>query len=310
MPELEEFKTAINLTEYAAFCGYELDRKESSRNSVVMRHVSGDKIIIARGADRHWIYFSVRDERDNGTIIDFLSYRQRLNLGQIRKALRPWIGQGASPPRPPVKAYVPELEPISRDQAHVLAAFARMRPVTRHAYLERRGILPELLASEQFTESVFADAHGNAVFPHYDLDGLCGYEIKNEGFTGFAKGGEKGLWISAANPGFARLVIAESAIDALSHAILFPDETARYASTAGKMNKTQPELIRAAILRLPAEGQVIAATDADAQGRELAHAIRIITEAAGRTFTLHQPPKEGTDWNDRLRPGRFPALEP
>lgn len=50
--ELERFKTAINLTEYAAGQGYLLDRRASSRNSVVMRHPNGDKIVIARGEDQ------------------------------------------------------------------------------------------------------------------------------------------------------------------------------------------------------------------------------------------------------------------
>jgi len=46
--ELEYFKTSINLTEFAASRGYFLDSRESSRNSAVMRHPDGDKIIIAR----------------------------------------------------------------------------------------------------------------------------------------------------------------------------------------------------------------------------------------------------------------------
>jgi hypothetical protein len=75
MDELENFKTNINLTEYAASQGYELDRRQSSRNSVIMRHASGDKFIVAQGHDRHWIYFSVRDEADNGSIIDFIQNR-------------------------------------------------------------------------------------------------------------------------------------------------------------------------------------------------------------------------------------------
>jgi hypothetical protein len=37
------------------------------------------------------------------------------------------------------------------------------------------------------------DARRNAVFPHRDDDGVCGYEIKNRGFTGFATGGVKAL---------------------------------------------------------------------------------------------------------------------
>ena len=44
------------------------------------------------------------------------------------------------------------------------------------------------------------DSRGNTVFPHFDAAGLCGYEIKNRGFTGFAAGGKKGLWFSHARP--------------------------------------------------------------------------------------------------------------
>jgi hypothetical protein len=70
--ELEDFKSRINLSEYAAACGYRLDRKASSRNSAVMVRSPGDKIIIALGADRHWIYFSVGEDRDSGSIVDFV----------------------------------------------------------------------------------------------------------------------------------------------------------------------------------------------------------------------------------------------
>ena len=57
MNELESFKVGINLTEYAAAQGYAMDTKASSRNSKVMRDAQGDKIVIARGQDGHWIYF-------------------------------------------------------------------------------------------------------------------------------------------------------------------------------------------------------------------------------------------------------------
>jgi hypothetical protein len=41
------------------------------------------------------------------------------------------------------------------------------------------------------------EARGEApAFPHFDQLGLCGYELKNRNFTGFAPGGEKGLWSS------------------------------------------------------------------------------------------------------------------
>jgi hypothetical protein len=61
--ELETFKTNINLTEYAAASGYRLDRKASSRSSVVMVHPERDKIIIAVDQDRHWIFHDRRGYR-------------------------------------------------------------------------------------------------------------------------------------------------------------------------------------------------------------------------------------------------------
>ena len=39
-PELESFKTGIDLRAYAADQGYQLDRKESWRGSAVMRHAN------------------------------------------------------------------------------------------------------------------------------------------------------------------------------------------------------------------------------------------------------------------------------
>src|ERR1017187_4809146 len=87
--------------------------------------------------------------------------------------------------------------------------------------------------SERFAGRIRADAHGNAVFPHFDEQGLCGYELKNRNFTGFAKGGEKGLWFSHTKSDDDRLVFCESAINALSYAVLHPAEHSRYASIGG-----------------------------------------------------------------------------
>src|ERR1700722_12100973 len=84
--ELEAFKN-IDLRAYAAGRGYQLDGTESWRGSSVMRHpVTDDKVVIKRGADGHYVYFSVRDDRDNGTIIDWVQFRQGLSLGTVRKA--------------------------------------------------------------------------------------------------------------------------------------------------------------------------------------------------------------------------------
>ena len=158
--ELERFKTAINLTEYAASQGYQLDKRASSRNSVVMRHPAGDKIVIARGEDQHWIYFSVRDDSDNGIIIDFIQHRRRCSLGDVRRELRPWIGGAVARPAP--ELYVPEVVPVSRDRAGVIRALAAMKPLVTHRYLEEERAIPrELLANPRFAGRVLVDARSN-----------------------------------------------------------------------------------------------------------------------------------------------------
>ena len=92
-PELESFKR-IKLADYAQSLGYVIDRRKSSRGSLMMRNKNGDKIIISLKPDGHYTYWSPCDDKDNGTILDFLSRRTGMNLGQIRKRLREWTGTG------------------------------------------------------------------------------------------------------------------------------------------------------------------------------------------------------------------------
>ena len=313
--ELERFKTAINLIEYAARQGYLLDRRASSRNSVVMRHPGGDKIVIARGEDQHWIYFSVRDDSDNGSIVDFVQRRRRCTLGDVRRELRPWMGSGigGTVARPALKLYVPEVVPVSKDRAGVIRALAAMRPVETHRYLEEERAIPrELLANPRFAGRILVDARSNAIFPHADQDGPCGYEIKNHGFTGFAPGGEKGLWMSRVRGTDTALVIAESAIDALSYAVLHPDENARYASFGGTMNPSQPALIRAAIERLSPGAVVRIATDNDEEGAGFARIIeRLVAESGKADMAVDRAvPLDAKDWNEALLRARGPTSAP
>jgi hypothetical protein len=298
-PELESFKTSIDLRAYAASQGYVLDGKESWRGSAVMRHANGDKIIISRQPDGHYTYFSVRDDRDSGTIIDFIKNRKGVSLGVIRKELRAWMGTPAS-----ALPSLPELQKTGKDREAVQRRYASMRVAHRHPYLEQeRGIPALTLQYWRFDGRVKIDQHDNAVFPHYDGQGLCVYELKNHGFTGFASGGTKGLWLSKTSPEDRRLVICESAIDALSHAVLLSDGRARYASIGGKPNPVQPDLIQAAVARMPSGSEIVSAMDADEAGRALAEVVRRATELSGRTdvrFLMHEP-SGFKDWNDQLR---------
>ena len=92
--QLERFKTEINLVEYATSIGYKYLRNESSPSSAVLRHDSGDKIVVVTDTHRRGLYFSLKDDWDKGTIIDLVQRRCNLNLGEVRKELRPWLSRG------------------------------------------------------------------------------------------------------------------------------------------------------------------------------------------------------------------------
>jgi Toprim-like/Protein of unknown function (DUF3991) len=298
--ELEAFKRDINLVDYALAQGYALDQQASSRHSAVLAHSDGDKIVVARGADGHWTFFSVRDDRDNGSIVDFVQRRHGGTLGDVRKRLRPFLED--SPPLP--RSVGPVLEIAVKDPARVRASFEAMRLIDgKHDYLERTRFIPaEVLAHARFSGRIRVDERGNVIFPHWNLSGLSGYELKNRGFTGFAPGGEKGLWSSNLAENDRTLVIAESAIDALSHFALRRPENTRYVSTAGSFNPIQPELIRRAAEKLGAGARVILATDNDEGGDDITLTIRgILAPVDGLEILEDRPPQRGMDWNDVLR---------
>lgn len=313
--ELEAFKSEINLSELMASFGYTLDRKASSRNSAVMENPDGDKLIVARGTDGHWIYFSVRDPGDNGTAIDFVQRRTGENLGHTRKRLRAWLGgpRPASISKDITRSFVSTLEPITRDLAQVRARFEQSAPLSGpNAYLSNeRRIPPELLEMERFRDRVRVDDRGNIIFPHFTREGLSGYEIKNSGFTGFAKGGTKGLWVSRRQHGDNRLVLAETAIDALSHAALHGHPGSIFASIAGELNPHQPDLILELIRSLPEGGVVVLAMDNDEGGDRLTDRIAGLFDQAERVdlqLIQDRPPGRGDDWNEVLRRSPPPPL--
>jgi Toprim-like/Protein of unknown function (DUF3991) len=302
--ELDVFKREIDLRQLAVSLGYAIDRRESWRGSTVLRR-GGDKIVVKRHGNGHYVFFSVRDEHDHGTIIDFVQRRQNRSLGAVRKLLRPWIG------RPAISMQFPALEPTSPDRMRVECAYRRMSQSARYPYLEQDRCVPAaVLLSPRFVGRIRLDCRGNTVFPHFDTAGLCGYEIKNRGFTGFAAGGEKGLWFSHTRCNDRRLILTESAIDALSHAALFADaeDRTRYASLAGKPRRRQMGLLQATTATLVEGAEIVAAFDADPAGRKLMEEIReFVVNAASGTgrsdliFKPHLPTQEGEDWNTVLQ---------
>ena len=153
--ELEKFKTDIDMRVYAVTQGYQLDRKESWKGSAVMRHVNGDKIIIKRGSDGHYIFFSVHNNDDNGSIIDFVQKRMKISLGAVRKELRPYIGVPASQ----FPAFTP-LVKTSKDRLRVESEFAKMADAPAHSYLTNDRASPPRCSRSPALPEEFASTRG------------------------------------------------------------------------------------------------------------------------------------------------------
>src|SRR5262245_32870020 len=134
--ELDAFKRDIDLRRFAASLGYQIDKLDSWGGSTVLRR-GADKIVVRCNRNGHYVFFAVRDDRDHGSIIDFLQRRQHLNLGAVRQILRPWLGRPAA-----ALALFPKLEPTTKDRIQVENQYRRMAHARRYRYLEQERCLP------------------------------------------------------------------------------------------------------------------------------------------------------------------------
>lgn len=294
--ELERFKKEINLSEYAAYKGYMYDKKESYTNVITMRN-DYEKINVSKGNDGHWVFHSWTSGK-GGSIIDFVQEHEGKNLGEVRKALRPWIGEPEKRPQVSETLYQRTVQPVKKDRESVLNEFKDIIEASDHKYLRTRGI--EKIDPRRFQGKVFIDSHRNAVFPHIDREGVCCLEKRNTNFKGMSIGGDKGLWCSHTFTTDNKLVITEAPIDALSYQELRYDENARYISFGGRMNEKQKELLKAAINRMPDNSVIVLATDKGIDGDKFAAEITAMSENKNHRI-VRATPEIGKDWNEQLQ---------
>ncbi len=299
--ELDQFKTKINLVDYVQNNGYQLDKKKSSNNCIVLKDNQGDKILVGLDkTDNHYFYYSLTNETDKGSIIDFIQKRKNLNLGEVRRELRPWINNNNSPTYKITNKSSIKLTPTSKGKSKIIAQFESFKTINNHPYLNQRGISQNTIHNPRFKETIYQDNRQNVIFPHSDRDGVCGHEIRNQNFKGFSSGGTKGLWVSKSQQNDKKLVICESPLDCLSYHQLFPDDHTRYFATSGTLSEKQKDLLRTAFEKLDQKGgEIIIATDRDVGGKEIAQEV---TKIAPKTAQISRHvPKYQKDWNEVLQ---------
>ena len=324
--ELDAFKT-LNLSVIASAYGFEIDRKKSTRHSVLMSNGS-DKIIVSKSG-QHYVYCSVHDPGSSGTAIDFAQkvIQPGASLGEIRSLLRPYLNSSymSNVKRKYTGRYVSEIKPSEVDLAAVQARYSRFVPIAEpHGYLcDVRGVPFELLQSWRLRGRVrTCPRYGSAIFPHWGFPEkeesaercLVGFEIKGN-VSMFAKGGRKGLWISAGKKSDQRLAFAESGLDAISYLAVRGGDHTRVVSIAGKVNPYQPALIRSAIERMEEGAEICAAYDNDQAGDQLTAELADIVAGVGRSdlqLIEDRAPSRGADWNqvlmdEGLKTGRIQA---
>lgn len=313
--ELDAFKR-LNLSVIASAYGYEIDRKKSTRHSVLMSNGS-DKIIISQNG-QHYVYCSVHYPASSGTAIDLAqkSIEPGCNLGRVRQLLRPFL---SSDYRSSIEAkysgrFAAEIKPSEIDLLGVAARYSCFDPIAQpHPYLcDTRGIPFKVLQSDRLKDQIrHCPRRSTVVFPHWgrpnEMDSnercLVGYEIKGEGVNLFNKGGRKGLWMSAARKNDQTLAIAESGLDAVSYLVARGTDQTRVASLSGRMNPQQPALVRSAIQKMGQGALVVAAFDNDKAGDELTQKLADLVLETGRSdmeFKEDRAKARGADWNQVL----------
>jgi len=308
--EVARFKADIDLCAVAASVGFAVDGKAGDRNHVVMRHGDGTKIIIGVSEAGHWVFSS--NVGQAGSVIDLLQWRQRLNLGQVRHWLRPWLGEGANHPRIDPLVYTPRPKPVPTpaDAMKALAEWESANSTDRSVFLERsRGIVSATLASNRFAGTFRVDERQNAVFPYRTRGGIVGTERRNrppaesgKSFKVYSAGGAPGIWVSNGTAKDFRLVVVESPIDAMAHwQMLSPPEQAitRYAAIRAGCAE---EDLAALIATMPPGATVVAACDGDDQGRKYNAWVRDVAARQGTTCTTESP--SHGDWNEDLQAQR------
>lgn len=301
--ELDSFKRNIDLSAYAASIGYVKDKGKSSASSVSMKHSNGDRIVISI-KNGYWVYFSAHDSPENnnhGTIIDFVQKTDNANLGEVRVILRDYLKLPSTPIYS--QHFKKPLKEREIDIPGIKSFLKRFKPVDSSNYLEGRGITQETLTNPLFKERILQGFDDAVIFPHWNSQGICGYEIKKEGFTSFAKKGIKSLWRSKIVDEVKTIIFTESIVEALSYYQLFIPEHVLFVTASGNWSETAESLIKA-LLSKHSKCCLVAAFNNDKGGEHHAGKLLELATVTGLTnYKKHFPEKKGHDWNDVLTGG-------
>ncbi|WP_162789918.1 MobV family relaxase [Cardinium endosymbiont of Sogatella furcifera] len=310
--DLDRVKREVNLIQHAASMGYQLNKAKSSRLWAVMDK-DGDKILIRNGLNNngYWTYTSLVDDKDKGTIIDFMlkrgfSYKEIRGLNSIH--LDDTVIKNQS-------SLENDLKNLSVQEKLAKAYFCSIVYKKEDNYLTSRGIAPSTygpyigISLQVGRKAVFGLYQGLNNQGNGTMCSTISYQFftdntgKIESRKYFQKGLSRGLAVLK-HPNFPvkKIVFTESPIDALSHKQLYAEkDSTMYIATCGTMSNSIIKEINNLLKEAKQHSQeVVLAFDIDQAGQRMQKLIENISKQEGI-----QPTKmsvtSGKDWNEQLQ---------
>lgn len=289
--DLEELRGQVPCSAVLEEAGFALDRKESTRKAMKFRRNAEIIIVIHDG--NGW-FDPLGDGK--GDVFNLVGHLQGVRFVEAMHVVADLVG---------FVPCEPDWERESRDREPGRSIperwRARRKPWKGSAtwrYLSEKRGLPERIIRIAISTNVLREGpHGSMWAAHTDVDGaVTGWEERGPDWRGFASGGAKVLFRLGGSDAL-RLCVAEAAIDAMSLAAIEGMRAGTlYLSAGGGWSPSTSDALRRLASRPGA--QLIAATDANAQGQVFAERLREIAEYIGCDWLRLTPPAE--DWNDAL----------
>jgi len=279
-PELNfnQVKKDINLVDLVLTLGYQHNKAKSGPTPNKGKfHVfdyrgnpSLDQVIVYKAPSGDYMYFNRVDDRDKGSVIDFLKNRienPRIDSIQATPGRNIWVSvidnaRSFLNLPPSQRQASPQLQqattPVQRGDQYIPDFLLKTTQLTDTRYLNARGLTNETLKSEHFERRILNHIHEgidksgqpykyvHTAFPQVYRDKIVGLEIKAKGFREQVADSlnSSALWLSNRTNKTNTLIVAESAIDALSHCQLKQPNNAMYASTSGQLTDNKVAQIR------------------------------------------------------------------
>lgn len=284
----------IPLLDVVAMLGGEQDKVDKQK-----WHTSRGPVWLGKSRDSKKFY-DHKSGIGGGGAIDLVMHIECCDFKRAVELLMPILGivaespTQAANPSPPLSTPEPSFSPPAKATKHLARIVEYLT--------EARGLPQSLIVSCVDSGTIYADSRRNAVFLCTDPYGhTTGAELRGTGeavYKGMAPGSRRGagfFTLPHVNP--HEVVIAESAIDALSYRALFPQEAVCVVSTAGVMPDC-PALVTLA-QRLGISTLTVA-YDNDPAGNEAAEKL-MANIARSSSITVRRKAPEGKDWNEALQ---------